>query len=514
MKLCPTCRTCFGDKELVCSADNSQLKHQRPGSPLIGNRYFIERLLGSGAAGAVYYAKDLVLNRYCALKLERFDRKDRDPNGKLRLRREALVACQIDHRNIVKVYDFGTNLVTVEDERGPYTFQELFVAMELLHGETLQKFLARKRRLAPADAVLVARQAAQALAELHDQGVVHRDVKPANLMLTIDRQGRFVLKAIDLGAVKLAGPNAVPDYENLTTGFIGSPKYASPEMCNKHEVDSRSDIYSLGLVLYEMVSGRPAFDDAEFSVLLYKQTREIPAPLTGVPDELVRLINDAIEKNPDRRIQTAREFIARCRELEKIDEFAGNRGDKLIAALREGGFAPAPANLDLGFADEETKFAEPANSTTSDPDPPAPVPPPAQAPRLGEGARVALTIFLLIALIGGSAVLLIQLWERSMQRETEPPVQEDSESKRTDFGAEIGEEAETTTDCNLRKTSSARSAKVGLVKKGSRVQILDQHRNWRRIRIIQRAGPTTDLKSEEEGWIDGTNLRAVENGQT
>ncbi|HET8782279.1 MAG TPA: serine/threonine-protein kinase [Pyrinomonadaceae bacterium] len=507
MKICPTCRRCLGDTVLVCPTDSSQLKHQRPGSPLIGNRYFIERLLGSGGAGAVYYARDLVLNRYCALKLERLDRKDRDPNGKLRLRREALVACQLDHRNIVKVYDFGTNSVSVVDERGPYTFQELFVAMELLHGETLQKFLARTK-LSPADAVLIARQAAQALAELHDQGVVHRDMKPANLMLTIDRQGRFVLKAIDLGAVKLAGPNAIPDQENLTTGFIGSPKYASPEMCDKHEVDSRSDIYSLGLVLYEMVAGRPAFDDAEFSVLVYKQAREAPAPLTGVPDELVRLINDAIEKKAERRIQTAREFIRRCRELESIDGFAGNRGEKVIAALREGGFDPAPANLDLGFADEETKFAEPENTVTA-PAPPAPPP-----PGLREGARVALTIFLLIALIGGSAVLLLQLWDRSTQPENEPAIQEDSESKRAEFGAEIGEEAETTTDCNLRKESSARSAKVGLVKKGSRVQILDQRRNWRRIRIIQRAGKTDDLKSEDEGWIDGTNLRAVENDQT
>jgi len=500
MKLCPTCRTCFGDSKLVCPTDNSQLKHQRPGSQLIGNRYFVERLLGSGAAGAVYYARDLVLNRYCALKLERLDRKDRDPNGKLRLRREALVACQIDHRNIVKVYDFGTNPVTVEDERGQYTFEELFVAMELLHGETLQKFLARKGKLTPADALLIARQAAQALAELHAQGVVHRDMKPANLMLTIDRHGRLVLKAIDLGVVKLAGPNAVPDYENLTIGFIGSPKYASPEMCDKHDVDSRSDIYSLGLVLYEMAAGRPAFDDADFSVLLYKQTREAPPPLTGVPDELVRLVHDAIEKNPERRIQTAREFIRRCREIEKLDEFARNRGEKVITALREGGFAPAPANLDLGFADEETKFAEPPNTNGNS--------------RRGEGARIALTIFLLMLLIGASATLLVRRLEKSAPRQTDPPVQEDNQPKADEFAAKIGEQAETTTDCNLRKTFSARSTKVGLVKKGSRVQILEQHRNWRRIRIIQRVGETDDLESADEGWIDRTNLRAVENDQT
>ena len=122
-----------------------------------------------------------------------------------------------------------------------------------------------------------------------------------------------------------------------------------------------------------------------------------------------------------------------------------------------------------------------------------------------------LTIFLLMALIGGSAILLLQRWETSTQGQTEPVQEEDSQRE---FSGEIGEEAETTTDCNLRKTFSARSTKVGLVKKGSRVRILDQHRNWRRIRIIQRAGETDDLKSEDEGWIDGTNLRAVENDQT
>jgi|SRR5689334_9064359 len=249
MKLCPTCRICFGDDKFVCPTDNSDLKHQRPGTQQIANRYFIQRLLGSGGTGAVYLAKDTVLNRSCALKLERLDQKDRDPMGKFRLRREALIACQIDHRHIVKVYDFGTNVVTGEDARGPYTFEEIFVAMQFLHGETLHRFLGHGR-LARPDALMIARQAAQALAELHERGLVHRDIKPSNIMLTVDRPGKLVVKVIDLGAVKLEDPNAVPDYQNLTIGFIGSPKYASPEMCNQHVVDARSDLYSLGLVLY------------------------------------------------------------------------------------------------------------------------------------------------------------------------------------------------------------------------------------------------------------------------
>jgi len=615
MKLCPTCRVCFGDDTFVCPTDNSNLKHQRPGTQQIANRYFIQRLLGSGGTGAVYLAKDVVLNRSCALKLERLDQRDRDPMGKLRLRREALIACQIDHRHIVKVYDFGTNPVTVEDERGAYTFEEIFIAMQFLHGETLHRFLARNGRLAPGDALIVARQAAQALAELHARGLVHRDIKPSNLMLTIDPRGKLVVKVIDLGAVKLDDPNTVPDYENLTTGFIGSPKYASPEMCNQHVVDARSDLYSLGLVLYEMVAGRPAFDDAEFSDLLYKQAREAPPPLLDAPKGLVQLINDTIEKNPERRIQSARDFIRRCRELERVDESSRTAGARVIAALRESGYGPAPTNLDLGFADEETKFAEPANNSVSgriwpislpdqardlvegtvtrlgvsgisvslsngtsgvilwqdlkpensedfvvtlrpgqpirarvkehgaanrveltspvtfvadeslppvappDPSSPGPLPgaglspPPNGNSRVSENVRIALTVFMLLVLIGASAVLLGRRFLKSTARQADSPVPEVRDSKPVDFTAGIGDQAETTTDCNLRATFSAGSAKVGLVKKGSRVQILDQYRNWRRVRILRRAGIPDSPKSEDEGWIDGTNLRAVETDQ-
>jgi serine/threonine protein kinase len=541
MQLCPKCQKCYDDESILCSVDNSQLKHQRPGTQLVGNRYFIVRLLGCGGAGAVYEAIDLVLNRFCALKLQRLDRKDLDISGHLRFRREALVACQIDHRNIVKVFDLGTNPVTVENKGQAYTIEEHFVAMELLNGETLQKFLARNRKLEPGDALLITRQAAQGLAELHRREIVHRDVKPANLMLTLDRRRRLVVKTIDLGTVKLRGPNTVPDYSNLTIGFIGSPKYASPEVCNNQQVDSRADIYSLGLVLYEMIAGRPAFDQVEFSALVYKQAYDPPPPLTDVPEALVRLVNDAIEKDPKRRIKSAHEFIRRCRELERLKEFSNSGGERIISALRDAGYVPTPDGLELGLANEETKInisafdpnllveatlSRPTNGngngnsnggnapvppveSLNPPPTPALVPAPLQNSQTSEKARIALTCVFLLVLIVFSAIFLARRFVRSMSRPPETSVEQVTPPKSATFTGEIGEEAETTIDCNLRESSRAHSPKIGLVEKGSRVRILERRRNWRRIRVLQRGREQEDPQSEDEGWIDGNNLNAV-----
>jgi serine/threonine protein kinase len=610
MQLCPTCRCCYGDEVPFCSSDHSKLTHQRPGTQLISGRYFLERLIGSGGMGEVYQARHLDLNRPCAVKLERLDREDLDPNGKVRLRREALVSCQMDHRNVVRIYDSGTNIVTVADESGSHASEELFIAMELLHGETVQKYLARKGRITPGDAVLIARQTAQGLAELHAQRVIHRDLKPANLMLTLDRHGRLVVKIIDFGAVKLAGPQTAADYINLTgTLFIGSALYASPEMCKGLTLDPRSDLYSLGLVLYEMLAGRSAFDRAEFPVLIYNQAFNAPPQLTGLPRGLLRLVNDAIQKDPARRIQTADEFVARCRELERAKRFFIDGGARIINALRENGCVPPPDNLDLALSDdEETRVAPRAPNTGSntgiepvlvegtvsslddsgivvtlndgaqaiiywqellpdddedvvvsvragqrirarikgngngdgrlhlsapiksgapDSPPPNPTPPPApltppavKAPdqvrvevsRISERARVGLASFFLTALVISSLILIGGRFLRSLPEATNPAAVPANQPAPLKFTGEIGEEAETTIDCNLRESSSARSPKVGLAEKGSRIRILDERRNWRRIVVLQHGRDKEDPDSEDEGWIDGNNLKAVEGG--
>ena len=134
--------------------------------------------------GAVYEATHIDLKRPCAIKLLRSDFDIADPHGRLRLRREALTACSFRHPNLVRIDDFGCNEVSVRGSSEACSFEELFIVMELLEGESLKDYLRRQGKLAPQDAVLIVRQVLQGLVEIHDQGVVHRDLKPANIMLT------------------------------------------------------------------------------------------------------------------------------------------------------------------------------------------------------------------------------------------------------------------------------------------------------------------------------------------
>ena len=528
MKLCPTCRCTSGDEALYCPSDNSHLKPHRSGSQLISGRYFLLRLLGSGGVGAVYQAQDRNLSRECALKLLRVDRDDLDPNGKQRLQQEALIACRIDHRNVVRVYDWGTNVVNADGK----VIEEIYVAMELLRGETVQQYLARNGRLTPRDALLVVRQAAQGLAELHAQGVIHRDLKPANLMFTVDSRGRLLVKIIDLGAIKVAGLNAGIGYADLTRGlFIGSPKYASPEMCNHMAVDERSDIYSLGLVLYELLAGRAAFADEAPAVLLYKQVTVTPPRLTGIPTALASLVYDAIEKDPAKRIQSADEFVQRCRELERSLKSSSKAGARIINALRENGFVPVADGVHRGFpAEEETRVSQPppnagaGSSTGAGEDPtriigtrPRPTGPKSPSDRNSSGnekRRIARSFSMLTILFISAALLIGQRFVNSTS-EADPPVDQINQQETvTEFTGQVGEEAQTTIDCNLRESFSARSKKIGLVEKGSRVRILDQRSNWKRVRILERGREQEDPESENEGWIDGNKLKGVDSPQS
>jgi serine/threonine protein kinase len=555
MKLCPTCQNCSGDETLYCPSDKTLLEHHRLGTQLIAGRYFLLKLIGSGGAGAVHEALDRNLRRECALKLLRLDRDDLDPNGKERLRQEALVACRIDHRNVVRVYDWGTNLISTDDRTGGNVIEEIYVAMELLRGQTLQQFLARKGRMTSGDALSIVRQAAQGLAQLHAEDVIHRDLKPANLMLTIDRRGRLLVKIIDLGAIKQTRPNNVAGYANLTRGlFIGSPKYASPEMCNHQALDERSDIYSLGLVLYEMLAGRPAFEQDEFAILVYNQVFHDPPRLKGIPHELARLVYDAIEKDPARRIQSAEDFVQRCRELERSQQFPSNGSAAVISALRESGCVPPAYGVDSGgHEDEETRVSQrPAHNPITRPDDAklpidgtvTRIPPPVQgdgggvhssapvesttpdvppvtetsapstpAPSVTDRARIAVAIFMLAALIASSAVLVTRRLGRSTQNQTDSSADQISEPVSSTFTGQVGEEAVTTTDCNLRESFSVRSQRVGLVEKGSRVRILDQRGNRRRIVILQRGREQEDPESDNEGWIDSSNLKGLDGEQ-
>ena len=258
---------------------------------LLGKKYKILSKIGSGGFGDVFLGEHLALRRKVAIKILHGTYSAQQDLVK-RFQREARSAASLSHPNIIDIYDVG-------EGEGLYYF-----VMKYIEGETLAQRMQRGNQLLPAESVHIIRQLADALAYAHENDVVHRDIKPANVML--DAFNRALLMDFGVARVQFEG--------NLTrTGTIlGTPHYLPPEQPLGKPVDGRSDIYSLGIMFYEMLSGRLPFQDDNSISLIFKHINEVPPPIhTIVPDlhpELAKLLHKMIEKNPDNRFQHAGEI--------------------------------------------------------------------------------------------------------------------------------------------------------------------------------------------------------------
>ena len=343
----------------LCAVDAAVL--QNPSDPLLGQtlagKYLVEKLIKRGGMGAVYQGKHVLMDKTVAIKVLR-PALAVDDDVVARFSREAKAASRISHPHAVSVTDFG------ESENGI-----VFLVMEYLDGRTLKEIIRSEGAMPLTRVVEIIRQVTGALDAAHGQGVVHRDLKSDNIMLSQTDGGDWA-KVLDFGIAKIQQPEGVRDNDITAANLvIGTPQYMSPEQCSQTQpLDARSDIYSLGVIIYEMLAGRVPFTGESATMIMMQHVQDPPpsvlATRPDLPPAVDGVITRALAKVPADRFQTAGELFAALSTAAGEDVVAAPRSMETVASVPVG-----PAADDL---DEET-VVRPRET-------PQYAPPPAAAP--------------------------------------------------------------------------------------------------------------------------------------
>jgi serine/threonine protein kinase len=275
----------------------------------IDSKYLLLERIGLGAMGAVYKAEHTMMGRIVALKLlHRHLTGAEDDEFFKRFQREARTACKIEHPNAVTLYDFGIHN------------EQAYIVMQYNPGRTLKTILAKEGPLSAQRTLQIMEQVCPAIAAAHKLGIVHRDLKPDNIMCRIDEEGIERVQVLDFGLAKVMGDPEGPINTMTKNGIVmGTPHYMAPEQALGKQLDARSDIYALGITLYEMLSGKVPFNSDSAVELMLKHISDKPTPLRKllrkgeIPSELEAVVNRSLKKEPKNRQQTVSEFLDQIR---------------------------------------------------------------------------------------------------------------------------------------------------------------------------------------------------------
>jgi len=306
---CSFCQREYGEDCSVCPYDNEPLQSQELTAPPLPSQYQCLAVLGKGGMGVIFKARQLLLDKIVAIKM--LNPEHTTALGIQRFQREGRAAAVLNHRNIASVQDFGV----LEDK-------QLYMVMDYIEGPSLEALLRQRTVLPVHEALDLFIGVCDGLACAHKNGILHRDLKPSNIMLERQESGNFIAKLVDFGIAKLLEADVAP---NLTrTGeIVGSPTYMSPEQAQVKELDERSDLYSLGCVMYETLTGRPPFVANNSVDVLFKHIYAKPISLHDaalgkieMPMELEYIVGKLLSKSPSERFSSAEELRSHLFELQ------------------------------------------------------------------------------------------------------------------------------------------------------------------------------------------------------
>ncbi len=343
MKECPACRRCFPDDINHCPQDGDATTQSLLGEPILDARYQLEKRLGAGGMGVVFQARHIFLKTSHAIKVILPDLVGNDPMLVTRFRQEALAAAAIRHPNIIAVTDFGVVRGTMP-----------FLVMEFVSGKSLQEMLAEEGVMPPHRALELMNAIGAGVAAAHRQNIVHRDLKPLNIMAQDKVPVAEGLKILDFGLAKIKSGELLGSFvQAKTTGLMGSPFYRAPEQWSDEEPDSRADVYSLGIILYQMLAGDVPFKGASIPSIMKKHLTMPPPSFQSigvdVDPAIEAVVRHALEKDVAARTPSVGEFLFELRD-------AVNSTPKT-----------APVPRDTAGAEHRTLVSPPLASSTNPP---------------------------------------------------------------------------------------------------------------------------------------------------